>query len=111
MHDLASFHKSKRTRTFLECNEMPVLKQTGNWPDINSIENAWNIMKKEIGNELPCLKEDMLMRVCKSWNSVRPNVLEELNNSILSRNEDLIKAKRCATKTDCIGSMLAWVPI
>ena len=37
--------------------------------------------------------------------SVRSNVLEELNNSIPSRKEDLIKAKRGATNTDFIGSM------
>ena len=50
MHDLVPFHKSKRTRTFLECNETPVLKWTGNLTEINSIENVWSIMKKEIGN-------------------------------------------------------------
>ena len=33
------------------------------------------------------------------------NVLEELNNSIPCRNEDLIKAKRGATNTDFIGSI------
>ena len=37
--------------------------------------------------------------------SVRPNILEELNKSIPSRNEDLIKAERGATNTDFIGSM------
>ena len=38
-------------------------------------------------------------------NNVRPNVLEELNNSIPSRIEDPIKAKGGATNTDFIGSM------
>ena len=33
------------------------------------------------------------------------NVLEEVNNSIPSRNEDLIKAKGGATNTDFIISM------
>ena len=46
-------------------------------------------MKEEIGNQLPCLKEEMNRRVCEAWYSVGPNVLEELNNSIQSRNEDL----------------------
>ena len=73
-------------------------------PDIKSIENVWDIMKKEIGNQLPCLKEEMLRRVCEAWYSVRPNVLEELNNEIPSRNEDL-KAKGGASNTDFIGSM------
>ena len=43
--------------------------------------------------------------ICEAWYSVRLNVLEELNNSIPSRNEDLIKAKGGATDTDFIGSI------
>ena len=58
MHDLAPFHKPKRTRTFFECKEIPVLNWPGNLPEIISIENVWNITKKEIGNQLPCLKEE-----------------------------------------------------
>ena len=59
MHNLALFHKSKRTRIFLECNKILVLKKQGNLAEINSIENVWNIMKKEIDNQLLCLIEDM----------------------------------------------------
>ena len=54
MHDLAPFHKSKRTRTFLVCNEIPVLKLPGNLSEINFMENVWNIIKKGIGNQLLC---------------------------------------------------------
>ena len=43
--------------------------------------------------------------MCEAWYSVRPNVLEELNNLVPSRNEDLVKAKGDATNTDFIGSM------
>ena len=48
----------------------------------------------------------MLRRVFEAWYIVRPNVLKELNNSIPSRNEDLIKSKGGATNTDFIGSMI-----
>ena len=77
MFDLAPCHNSKRTRTCLECNEIPILKWPGNLPEMNSIENVWNIMKKDIGNQLPCLKEEMLKRVCEAWYSVAPNVIEK----------------------------------
>ena len=43
----------------LNVKKTPVLKWPGNLPEIISIENVWNITKKEIGNKLPCLKEDM----------------------------------------------------
>ena len=59
MHDLAPCHKPKRTTTFFECKEIPILKWPGNLLEIISIENVLNIMKKKIGNQLPCLKEEM----------------------------------------------------
>ena len=54
MHDLVPCNNYKRTRTCLECNEIPILKWPGNSPEMNSIENVWNIMKKDISNKLPC---------------------------------------------------------
>ena len=65
MHDLAPCHNSKRTGKFLECNEISVLKWPGNSPEINSIETVWHIMKKDIGNQLLCLKEEMWKRELK----------------------------------------------
>ena len=35
-----AFHKSKRTRSFLECNEIPILKKLGNLPESSSIKNV-----------------------------------------------------------------------
>ena len=65
---------------------------------MNPIENIWNIMKKEIGNQMPCKIQDMRKRVCEAWYSVAPNVLEELYNSMPRRIADLIEANRDATK-------------
>ena len=79
MHDLGPWHNSKRTRTCIECSEILVLKWPRNSPEMNSIENIWNIMKKDIGNQLPCLKEQMWKRVCEALYSVRLIVLEELD--------------------------------
>ena len=81
----------KKTKTCLECNEIPVLKCPGKLPEMNSIENAWNIMKSDIGSQLPCLKEETWKRVCEAWYSVAPNFLEELENLMPRRMTDRIK--------------------
>ena len=62
-HDIAPCHNSKILRTFLECNRIPILKWPENSPKMNFIENNWKIMKKLIGNQLLCLKEEMWKRV------------------------------------------------
>ena len=62
MHDLVTCLSSKRTRICLEYNEIPILKLPMNSPEINFTMNVWNIMKKDIGNRLPCLKEEMRKR-------------------------------------------------
>ena len=59
MHDLVPCHNYIKTRTFLECKGIPVLEWPRNSPDMDPIENVSNIMKKEIGNQMPCIKEEM----------------------------------------------------
>ena len=68
MHDIVTCHNSKRLRTFLEYNGsgVPNLKWSGNSPKMNCIENVWIIMKKEVGNQLLCLKEEMWKQVCET---------------------------------------------
>ena len=65
---------------------------------INPIENVRNIMKKEIGNQMLCKKEDMWKRVYETWYSFAADILEALCNSMPKRIADLIKEKGAATK-------------
>ena len=81
-HQLVLCHSSKRTRTILECKGIRILKWPRKSPEMNSINNVWNIMKKEIGSQRPCLKEEVWKQVCEAWYSVASKTLEELNNSM-----------------------------
>ena len=54
----------------------------------------WNIMEKEINNQLPCLKEKTWEWVCEAWYNVAPYVLEELNSSMPWRIVDNMKQRK-----------------
>ena len=68
--------------------------------NMSPIENVWNIMKKEIGNQKLCKKKDMWKRVCEAWYSVAQNILEELYNSIPRRIAALDKENGAQRNTD-----------
>ena len=68
MHDLAPCHNSKSTRIFLDCKGICLLELPGNSPDLNLIENVWNIMKIEIGKQMPSKLEKM-------WKYVRHGIV------------------------------------
>ena len=57
LHDLAPCNNSKNTRTFLEYKKNPVLEWPLYSPEINLIQDVWNIMKKDISNQKPCIKK------------------------------------------------------
>ena len=54
--------------------------------------------EEEIGNQMPCRKEEMWKLVWESWYSVAPNVLEEPYNLMPMRITDIMKAKEDTKK-------------
>ena len=67
---------------------------------MNPIENVWNIMKKEIGSQMPCKIEEMWKRVFKAWYSVALNVLENFTIQFQGELQILLKQMEIQQNTD-----------
>ena len=53
MHDGAPAHRTKLVKKLLSEENIPTLEWPGNSPDLNSIENAWNVMKNKVQEAQP----------------------------------------------------------
>jgi DDE superfamily endonuclease len=56
MHDYAPCHTSKKSKDFLEANSIPMLEWPANSPDINPIENCWDVLKRLVPKKFKELK-------------------------------------------------------
>ena len=86
MNDLMPCLNSKNTRIFQNVKEYLFWNGQGIRHTCIPYRTFWNIIKKEIGNQMMCIKEEMWKRVCEACYSVAPNVLVELYNSMPKEN-------------------------
>ena len=53
MQDGAPAHRRKLVKKWLSEENIPTLEWPGNSPNLNPIENAWNVMKKKVQESQP----------------------------------------------------------
>ena len=98
MQDGAPAHKSKAVKTFLDDHNIAVLEWPGNSPDLNPIENAWNIMKHELEKSRPASISELKEALKKYWVQMNLTYFENLATSMPKRLEMVLKVKGNMTK-------------
>ncbi|GFV34257.1 uncharacterized protein TNCV_991781 [Trichonephila clavipes] len=100
MQEGAPCHTSRSVEAFLAEQDIPLLDWPGNSPDMNTIENVWELMKREVAKDVITNKTLLLERIIHVWNQ-HPQMQETVQSCIdrmSSRIEALIAAKGGTTK-------------
>ncbi|GFW11326.1 putative transposase like protein [Trichonephila clavipes] len=92
--------KARSIKAFLAEQNIPLLDWPGNSPDMNPIENIWELMKREVAKDVITNKTQLLERIIHVCNH-HPQMQETVQSCIDSmprRMEALIAAKDGSTK-------------
>lgn len=98
LQDGAPCHTSKKTKKWLADNKIPLMDWPGNSPDLNPIENLWNIMKNKVAKENTSSIEKLKTAILKVWIDFSTTYLENLAFSMPKRLQDVLKCNGEPTK-------------
>jgi len=89
--DNAPCHTSKVCLEYFSNNNIEVMFWPANSPDLNPIENVWNILKKKIGRVFIKNKGDLINIINKTVNEFNINTINNIINSMDNRIDALFK--------------------
>lgn len=91
-------HTSRVVADWLQSNEVRVLKWPAQSPDLNPIENLWEIVDRQIRLHNYTRKEDLSNAVLSEWQKVSKDTVDKLIGSMHGRCVAVIKNKGYPTK-------------
>ncbi|KAG2456338.1 TCB1 transposase, partial [Polypterus senegalus] len=97
-HDLAPAHSAKTTGKWFTDHGITVLNWPANSPDLNPIENLWDIVKRKLRNTRPNTLDELKAAIEASWASITPQQCHRLIASMPRCIEAVISAKGFPTK-------------
>ncbi len=96
--DLAPVHNAKGTKSWFNDHGVTVLDWPANSPDLNPIENLWDIVKRKIRDTRPNNGDDLKAALKATWAFITPEQCHRLIDSMPRRIDAVIHAKGGPTK-------------
>ncbi|CAJ0924592.1 unnamed protein product [Ranitomeya imitator] len=103
-HDLAPAHSAKTTGKWFTDHGITVLNWPANSPDLNPIENLWDIVKRKLRDARPNTLDELKAAIEASWASITSQQCHRLIASMPRRIEAVISAKGFPTKLALDGA-------
>ena len=67
MQNGAPNHTARLVKAFLQAKDIPLLPWLRNMPDKNAIENAWQLMKIEVAEDMITTKTEWIVEIIHVW--------------------------------------------
>lgn len=97
--DSAPAHTARSVKLWMQQNNIHVLDWPGNSPDLNPIENLWELMKRKVAKRAPSNIPDLMYWIRRVWcTEVTPELCQKLVYSMPRRIESVLKCKGMPTK-------------
>lgn len=91
-------HTSKVVKKWFKTQKIDMLDWPPQSPDINPIENLWQIVEQKIVRDNVRTKDQLFDQIKKAWSEVSPDVIRNLIESMPRRLRAVIENKGFATK-------------
>ena len=91
-------HTAHSIRNYLANYEVPTLPWPSQSPDLNPIENLWSILDMKVKDRSPKNEKQLFEVLQVAWQSLEPELLTKLADSMPNRIEAVIAAKGYSTK-------------
>ena len=97
--DSAPAHTAIVVKNWFRNNKISVLDWPGNSPDLNPIENLWNVLKRKVAKHAPSSIQDLTFWLKRVWcTEITPELCKKLIHSMPHHIKTVLKYKGSVTK-------------
>ena len=93
MQDGATSHTALGTRNMLTANRVNVMPWPSRSPDLNPLENFWDVLKQRVALRNPQNRNQLLQYIINEWQNIPQNSIRNYIMSMPSRCRAVIRAR------------------
>ncbi len=96
--DNAPCHTARSIKVWMEDHQIKTLSWPAQSPDLNPIENLWNVIKRKMDGHKPSNKAELLEFLRQEWHKVTQHQCERLVESMPRRMKAVLENQGYSTK-------------